>query len=108
MAAFSRWALAIMIALIAVLSALLVADPARAQPIPCGPVDQVLTQLADQYGEQLIGQGQGPGGTQLLMFSHPEGDTWTVAGVLPGGRACFIASGSHWDVHEFSPAGSET
>lgn len=108
MAAFSRWALVLMIALIAVFSALLVADPARAQTVPCGPVDQVLTELSDQYGEQLIGQGEGPNGTQMLLFSHPEGDTWTVVGILPGGQACFIASGSHWDIHEFTPAGSET
>lgn len=108
MAAFSRWVLALVIALIVLFSALLVADPARAQPVPCGPVDQVLTQLADQYGEQLIGRGQGPNGTQMLLFSHPEGDTWTVVGIFPGDQACFIASGSHWDVLEFTPAGSET
>ena len=72
MAAFSRWALALIIALVATFSVLLVADPARAQ------------------------------------ISHPEGDTWTVVGVMPGGQACFIASGSHWEVHEFTPAGSET
>lgn len=109
MATLSRWALALMIAFLVVISGLILADDARAQTaLQCAPLDQMLTLLADKYGEQLIGEGQGPNGTRLLTFAHPEGDTWTVVGVIPNGQACFIASGASWTVHEFTPAGSET
>lgn len=108
MATLSRWIVALMIAFLILFSVLLLADDAGAQPLPCGTVDQVITELTEKYGEQLIGEGQGPNGTRLLMFSHPDGDTWTVVGIMPGGQACFVASGSHWNVHEFTPAGSET
>jgi hypothetical protein len=108
MRTLSRWIVAMMIAVLVLFSALFLADAARAQTAQCAPVDQMLTLLADKYGEQLIGEGQGPNGFKLLMFAHPEGDTWTVVGVIPGGQACFIASGESWTVHDFTPAGSET
>lgn len=108
MKTLSTLVLALIVGFLALFAVLVLADDLRAQPAQCGPVEQVLTHLADRYGEQLIGKGQGPNGTQLMMFAHPEGDTWTVIGVMPGGQACFIASGANWDVHEFTPAGSET
>lgn len=86
----------------------LAVSPLFAQPLQCAAFDQMMTHLTDTYGEQLIGEGHGPNGTRLLMFAHPEGDTWTVVGVMPGGQACFIASGANWTVHDFTPAGSET
>lgn len=87
---------------------LLAGAPAVSAASPqCGPVDQVLTLLAEKYGEQMIGEGQGPNGVRLLLFVHPEGDTWTTVVVIPDGTACLVASGADWTLHEFTPAGLE-
>jgi hypothetical protein len=108
MARFSRWFVGLLTGMVVLISVLLLADPVKAQPLQCDSVDQVLTYLADQFDEQLVGEGQGPNGTRLLLFAHPQGDTWTVIGVIPGDKACFIASGTNWTDHEPTPAGSET
>lgn len=105
MRSLSSWALAAMIALLAVFSVLLLADDARAQPLQCGPADQVVELLSNKYGEELIGDGAGPNGTRLMVFAHPEGETWTVIGLMPDGTACFIATGTDWSL---APPGSET
>lgn len=103
-----RWTFALLIAILAAFTALLAADPARAQALHCGPVDQVVEHLAKTYQEQLLGDGGGPNGTRMMVFIHPSGSTWTVIGLLADGTACFIASGTNWTVRELTPAGSET
>lgn len=108
LAAVFRWAFALIIALFTVFTALLAADPVRAQTLQCAALDQIVAHLTERYQEQLVGDGVGPNGTRLQVYAHPEGTTWTVIGLLPDGRACFIASGDDWTGHEFTPAGSET
>jgi len=108
MAAFFRFVVALILGLILLLSILLIAEPSRAQGLQCDAVDRILSYLTDQFGEELVGDGEGPGGTRLLLFAHPDVDTWTVVGVMPGDKACLIASGTNWTAREPTPAGSET
>lgn len=108
MAALSRWVLALMIAVAVLFSVLLLADDARAQPLQCGPAERVIESLVVQYGEGLVSSGAGPNGTRMMIFAHPDGDTWTFLGILPDGQACFIASGTEFRVAPPTPAGSET
>lgn len=108
MAILSRWVLAALIVLLALFTALVLADDARAEPLSCGPVDQVVEALTGEYHEVLVGTGAGPNGTRLLVFAHPDGTTWTVLGLLPDGKACFIASGTDWKAAPPTPPGSET
>lgn len=108
MRAVSRWALAALIAFLALFSILLLADSAKAASPQCAPIDQVVEGLARNYGEELVGDGGGPNGSRLMVFAHPDGDTWTVIGLMPDGTACLIASGVDWKAHETTPPGSET
>lgn len=84
---------------------LLVQD-AKAAP-QCDAAEKVMQLLADQYGEERIGEGSAGGG-QLLIFAHPDGDTWSVVVLLPDGQACLMASGADWTTIEPTPPGSET
>jgi hypothetical protein len=108
MRTFSRWALALMISLLALFAVLLLADRAKAQTLQCGPIDQVIELLVRKYGEELFGTGQGPNGTRLFVFAHPDGATWTVFATMPDGQACIIASGASWHAAAPTPPGSET
>lgn len=104
----ARWALAAIIGFLLLISVLLLADPLQAQPLQGAPVDQVVEALHGQCGEELIGDGVGPNGTRLLIFAHPDGDSWTVIGLLPDGKACPIAWGTDWTQRTPTPPGSET
>lgn len=108
MRAFSRWALATLVAALVVFSVALLADSAKADTLSCAPVDQAVELLVTKYGEALVGVGDGPNGTRLFIFARPDGNTWTVLGLLPDGKACFIASGSNWEAAAPIPPGSET
>lgn len=81
--------------------------PAAAQP-QCAPVEEVLAGLATGYDESLIGRGFVANGTQMLLFTHPEGDTWTIIVLMPDGTACLAASGTGWDARTPTPTGKET
>lgn len=102
-ASFCRWLIALLIA-VAVLFLLLLVQPAKAAP-QCDAAERVLALLVDRYGEQEIGAGTAGGGSRLLIFAHPDGDTWSVVVLLPDGRACLVASGADWTI---TPLGSET
>lgn len=104
----SRWALAALVAFLAVFSVLILADSARAATSQCAPIDQVVEGLAANYGEELIGDGGGAGGSRLMVFAHPDGKTWTVIGLMPDGTGCLVASGNDWKAYEPTPPGSET
>jgi hypothetical protein len=81
---------------------------AGAQTLSCAPVDQVVEVLANQYGEELVGDGVAPNGARLLVFARPDGASWTVLGLLPDGKACPVAAGTQWTSHERTKPGSET
>ena len=94
---------------IMLLGALIVgASQIIAQTAQCGSLTDMTATLFQQYQEELIARGKGPGGQELLTFVRPDGLTWTVLVLLPDGRACMLASGSDWTELERTPAGSET
>lgn len=104
-----RWAAkAVIAAFILFWVVVLVGGMAGATTLSCAPVDQAVELLVNTYGEELVGEGEGPNGTRLMIFAHPDGDTWAVIGLLPDGNACFIASGTDWIAREPTPPGSET
>ncbi|MCU0902429.1 MAG: hypothetical protein MUE83_00960 [Tabrizicola sp.] len=100
-----RWVLALMIAAALLFTVLLVQD-AKAAP-QCDSAERVLQLLADRYGEERVGEGSAGGG-KLLIFAHPDGDTWSVVILLPDGQACLLASGADWTTLNPTPPGSET
>lgn len=62
--------------------------------VQCGPAEQVLTQLLEEYGEVPVGYGFSDGFVTQVMVSK-EG-TWTAIVVGPDGQACIVAAGTDW------------
>ncbi len=91
-----------------VVAAALAMAPAFAQGQMCAPADQIVTILKDKYGEEVVSTGAGPSGVGMMMFAHPDGDTWSMVVLLPDGRACLIASGTEFQNIARTPPGSET
>jgi len=99
----ARWVALSVIGVAIVFTIFLVQD-AKAAP-QCVAMDGMIQLLADRYGESVVGEGVAGGGSRLLIFTHPDGDTWSVVVVLPDGQACLMASGADWTM---VPLGSET
>lgn len=99
-----RWLLALMVAT-AFLFVVLLAQDAKAAP-QCDVAERVFALLQDRYGEGRIGEGAAGGG-RLLIFAHPDGDTWSVVVLLPNGQACLMASGADWEIAEPTKPGTE-
>jgi hypothetical protein len=73
---------------------LLTAGIAKAQNIPCGPLDVTLQELGQRYSEKVIYQAVTADGNVMKLLVSPTG-TWSVLYVFKGdtGRACMMASG---------------
>lgn len=99
-----RWLLGLMVAT-ALLFVVLLAQDATAAP-QCDVAERVFALLQDRYGEGRVGEGAANGG-RLLIFAHPEGDTWSVVVLLPNGQACLMASGADWEIVAPNPPGKE-
>jgi hypothetical protein len=80
--------------------------PAQAQP-QCAPVDDVIAGLAKGYAETIRGRGIAGNGNDMLLFTDPEGDTWTLIVLQPDGTACLVASGAAWETLAAVPPGIE-
>jgi len=78
----------------------ILALPARAQQYPCGPRDAIVGSLAQRHGERVVATGLAATGVFVEVLASPEGKTWTVLAVLPGGLACIKAVGTDWEPHE--------
>jgi hypothetical protein len=86
------------IALFAALGAMaaLVPSSAGAQT-SCGPREQLVKLLADQYKEDPVGMGLAQPGQVLEVFASSSG-SWTMVITLPDGKACMIAAGDNWEM----------
>ncbi|TGQ95437.1 hypothetical protein EN851_07930 [Mesorhizobium sp. M8A.F.Ca.ET.208.01.1.1] len=82
--------LLILIALTLAMITLLTIRPARADPVPCGPVKTMLDRLVALYQEFVVLTGQAAG-SQVLVTLSPSG-TFTVLAVRDG-RACMVLAG---------------
>ncbi len=72
------------------------ASPASAQSA-CGPREQLVKLLADQYKEDPVGMGLAQPGQVLEVFASSSG-SWTMVITLPDGKACMIAAGDNWEM----------
>jgi len=70
--------------------------PAAAQT-SCGPREQLVKVLADQYKEDPVGIGLARPGQVLEVFASSSG-SWTMVMTMPDGKACLIAAGDNWEM----------
>ncbi|MEE1612043.1 hypothetical protein [Microvirga sp. CF3016] len=70
--------------------------PASAQT-SCGPREQLVKLLADQYKEDPVGMGLAQPGQVLEVFASSNG-SWTMVMTMPDGKACMIAAGDNWEM----------
>ncbi|MFN4191831.1 MAG: hypothetical protein ACK4FR_02715 [Tabrizicola sp.] len=94
-----------LVAGLALLFAVLLAQDSRAEPV-CLAFDRLLEALTASHGEVPVGQGETAMGSRLLIMVHPEGSTWSLIAVLPDGRACLLGYGTDWQSLATKP-GSE-
>ena len=71
-------------------------SPASAQSA-CGPREQLVRLLADQYKEDPVGIGLSQPGQVLEVFASSTG-SWTMVMTMPDGKACMIAAGDNWEM----------
>jgi hypothetical protein len=70
--------------------------PASAQS-SCGPREQLVKMLADQYKEDPVGMGLAQPGQVIEVFASSNG-SWTMVMTMPDGKACLIAAGDNWEM----------
>ena len=70
------------------------ANAGFAQGAQCAPRDNVVTHLAEKYGETRRGIGLAGQGTVMEVYAADATGTWTILMTMPNGTACMIASGA--------------
>ena len=84
------------------------ANAGFAQGAQCAPRDNVVTHLAEKYGETRRGIGLAGQGTVMEVYAADATGTWTILMTMPNGTACMIASGQGYEtVTEELPAKGE-
>ena len=82
---------------LALLGAVALATPATSAQTSCGPREQLVKLLADQYKEDPVGMGLAQPGQVLEVFASSNG-SWTMVMTMPDGKACMIAAGDNWEM----------
>lgn len=85
------------IALLSALGSLCAASSDAAAQASCGPRDQLVKLLADQYKEDPVGIGLAQPGQVLEVFAS-QGGSWSMVMTMPDGKACLIAAGDNWEM----------
>lgn len=62
----------------------------------CFSHDQVVTRLADGYGEHLESYGVTPDGVLVEIYANPDTGTWTITITRAGSFTCLVSSGEGW------------
>ena len=70
-------------------------SPALAQA-QCGPREQIVKSLGENFKETPIGMGVTQPGQVLELFASSSG-SWTMVVTTPNGTSCLIAAGENWD-----------
>lgn len=87
----------LILAAMAVPSALL-AGPAAAQNGPnCGPRELVVERLASRFGETRQSMGLGANNAVVEVFASEESGSWTITVTSPAGLTCLVASGQAFE-----------
>ena len=68
---------------------------AWAQGAQCGPREQVLGALSENYQERLVSRGVTSAGALLEVLAGPSG-SWSIVLTVPGGQTCLVSSGEGW------------
>ncbi|WP_370227535.1 hypothetical protein [Cognatishimia sp.] len=69
--------------------------PAQAQSTaPCGERDQVITRLAEKFGEQVQAQGLDNNNGMVEVFANTDSGSWTITITSATGLTCLMASGN--------------
>ncbi|MEX0282538.1 MAG: hypothetical protein AB3N13_15250 [Arenibacterium sp.] len=63
----------------------------------CGPRDNVMTHLSNNYGETRRSIGLDARGGLLEIFASDASGSWTVTLTSPAGVTCLIASGQSFE-----------
>jgi hypothetical protein len=69
---------------------------ARAQP-HCGPRDQIVKALGENFKETPVGMGVTEPGQLIELFASSSG-SWTMVATTPNGTSCLVAAGENWDM----------
>ncbi len=69
---------------------------AEAQQMTCNSQDRLTTILTEQFEERPHVRGLAPNGAMVETWGNEQTGTWTVVVNMPDGRACLLASGSHF------------
>lgn len=62
----------------------------------CAPYAEQARQLAERFGETVVGVGVLPDGVVIELFATPDGGTWTLLLRPDADRACLAAAGTDW------------
>jgi hypothetical protein len=84
------------LAFIAALATILAATQAQAD-MTCGPRNDVLAKLAEQYREAPVGVGVASNGGVIELLASDKGTTWTLIITAPNGPTCILAAGEDWE-----------
>jgi hypothetical protein len=86
----------------------LIAAPAMAGNPPCGPREDMVALLGDDWEEQPRAVGMEQTGAWIEVFANLETGSWTFLRSTTDGQACMIAAGSMWqDMLPQQPAGDD-
>jgi hypothetical protein len=83
------------------------APPVRAQMLPCGARDAIVTNLGEKYGETRRGGGLAGPTAVVEVYASEKTGTWTILRTGTNGLSCVMAVGEGWqsDAAALTPAG---
>ena len=73
----------------------------------CNTRSSVVSQLADEYGEQVTANAVTHNGTLLEVLTTLDGGTWSIIITSPRGQSCLVAAGEGWRAIAPAPDGPE-
>jgi hypothetical protein len=87
----------------------LIAAPVMAQNPNCAEREQVVSRLAERYGETLQSMGLRGDNGVMEIYASEETGTWTILITGPDGMACMVAAGELWegDAAPLTPPGDD-
>jgi hypothetical protein len=63
----------------------------------CAERNVIVINLAEKYGESVVGYGLLDNGASVLeMHANVETGTWTALHTMPSGMSCIVATGGGW------------
>lgn len=79
-----------------ILCIIMALSPANAEP-QCADYKTIQAALLEKYHEAPSNAGlAAEGKAAYMVFSSPNGESWTLVVVGVGGKSCVVATGDHW------------